>query len=224
MKNARKKGTAKGGETCQILILFFASKGRAAKKKANFWNPLAENGKSWLWCRAICDFEIYLALQFLIKTLAWLSEILRVDRMGNFCSLGQEKKRKVKRSPYQKSSFTKVLSLSQLERGVTVVVVILQCQVFNKNLGSWSRQQIFQLANSCIGMATIQKCENPPEPSFLWDSSVAMEYRYHIIDYYNTCCIQSLYWERRGREETKEQIKGFSCRSNISCSELLLYR
>ena len=123
--------------------------------------------------------------------------------MGNFCSLGQEKKRKVKRSPYQKSSFTKVLSLSQLERGVTVVVVILQCQVFNKNLGSWSRQQIFQLANSCIGMATIQKCENPPEPSFLWDSSVAMEYRYHIIDYYNTCCIQSLgmlYWESRELE------------------------
>ena len=223
MKNARKKRHSKRGETCQILILFFASKGRAAKKRPTSEILWLKRKILALMPRHLWFWDIYLALQFLIKTLAWLSEILRVDRMGNFCSLGQEKKRKVKRSPYQKSSFTKVLSLSQLERGVTVVV-ILQCQVFNKNLGSWSRQQIFQLANSCIGMATIQKCENPPEPSFLWDSSVAMEYRYHIIDYYNTCCIQSLYWERRAREETKEQIKGFSCRSNISCSELLLYR
>ena len=45
----------------------------------------------WFW-------DIYLALQFLIKTLAWLSEILRVDRMGNFCSLGQEKKEGKKKS------------------------------------------------------------------------------------------------------------------------------
>ena len=94
----RAKKAQQKGETCQILILFFASKGRAAKKRPTSEILWLKRKILALMPRHLWFWDIYLALQFLIKTLAWLSEILRVDRMGNFCSLGQEKKEGKKKS------------------------------------------------------------------------------------------------------------------------------
>ena len=91
-KTRAKKAQQKGGNLPNSHLIF-CIKRQSSQKKANFWNPLAETeNPGFDAARRLWFWDIYLALQFLIKTLAWLSEILRVDRMGNFCSLGQEKK------------------------------------------------------------------------------------------------------------------------------------